>query len=410
MYLLFRFAFRNLSRNTKRTCLAALAMSMGLAISFWLDCTIRGRNAEVVKFVTSSFTGSLQIYNKYFLEEKSISRTTDFDPSALEEKFGDEIYVSPRVYLPSLISSGENSYPVIVQGITASKEKNVSSVLKSLKGENSLDDHSPCSPGEVLISKKQSKMLNVDVGEKIVLLTQTADGNLGNDLFRIKGLYDTGSTNFDKGLVFITSNCAKELGAVSDPHEIIIGLKEGVDQNLMFEKIKPLVSEDNVLTTWENSVPAVARMIKVNNAIMKMVSIIVLVVVILGFVNTLLMSVFERTKELGMMLSIGFTPNQVRLLLVFESLIIAVCSTIIAAIVGSAFVYYHSKFGFDLRHFVGEVNFDANEFSFSMVLYPVFSIVSFLKVIALSILIAVLSVLFPAYKASRLSPLEVLRS
>lgn len=410
MILLLRFAFRNLSRNTKRTCLAALAMSMGLAISFWLDCAIRGRNAEVVKFVTSSFTGSLQIYNKEFLEEKSISKTTDFDFKQLEQKFGNEIDISPRVYLPSLISSGENSYPVIVQGVISTKERNVSSLFKNLDKESILNDESSCSPGEILISQKQSKMLNVGIGEKIVLLTQTADGNLGNDLFRIKGLYDTGSANFDKGLVFITANCAKELGSITDPHEIIISLKDGVEENIIFEKIKPFVSAENTLTTWENSVPAVARMIKVNNAIMKMVSIIVLVVVILGFVNTLLMSVFERTKEIGMMLSIGFTPNQVRLLLVFESLIIAICSTLIAAIIGSAFVYYHSKFGFDLRHFVGDVKFDANDFSFSMVLYPVFSIVSFLKVIALSILIAVLSVLFPAYKASRLSPLEVLRS
>lgn len=406
--LLLKFAYRNLARNTKRTCLAALAMTTGLTISFWLDCTLSGRNSEVVKFVTSSFIGTLQIYDKDFLEEKSVTKTTDFDLSVLEEKFPKELSVTSRIYLPSLISSGESSYPVIAQGILPSKEKNVSTVLQSIKQGEVITENSACSPGEVLISDRLSRMLKVGLGEKIVLLTQAADGSLGNDLFRVKGLYDTGSGNFDKGLIFITHECAKQLGAVSKPHEIVMALKSGVDQDLIMKMIRPFIGEKDVLTTWEDAVPAVARMIKVNNAIMGMVSFIVLVVVILGFVNTLLMSVFERTKEIGMMLSVGFSPNQVRLLLVYESLIIGLLSSFLAIVFGSLLVLYHQKVGFDLRPFVGK-SFDANIFSFSLVIYPVFSWVSFIKVILLSLGIVILSVLFPAYKASRLSPLEVLR-
>lgn len=408
MLLLIRFAYRNLARNTKRTCLAALAMSMGLTISFWLDCMLSGRNAEVVKFVTSSYIGNLQIYNKDFLEEKSVTKTTGFELESLDSVLASEAFSSARVYLPSLVSSGESSYPVVAQGVIPEREKNVSTVLQSVTAGETITTGSPCSPGEILISQKLSKMLQVDLGEKIVLLTQSADGNLGNDLFRVKGIYDTGSANFDKGYVFITRECAMELGAVTRPHEIVISLKPEANQDIIFGKIKPLIGEKDVLTTWEESVPTVARMIKVNNAIMGMVSVIVLVVVILGFVNTLLMSVFERMKEIGMMLSIGFTPNQVRLLLVFESLIIGLFSSLLAMVLGSLLVLYHSKVGFDLRPLVGN-NFDAGGFSFSMIIYPVFSITSFLKVIGLSLVIVVLSVLFPAYKASKLSPLEVLR-
>lgn len=403
-----RFAYRNLSRHPKRTFLAALAMSMGLTISFWLDCTLSGRNAEVIKFVTSAYTGNFQIYNKNFLDEKLITQTTAFDLSVLEEKFASELHASSRIHLPSLISSGENSFPVLVQGIHPDKEKNISTIVQSIKSGENLSLDSPCSPGEILISERISKMLQVGLGEKLVLLTQTADGNLGNDLFRVKGLFNTGAPNFDKGYIFITNNCAKELGTVSRPHEIVMTLKKGADEKVVFTKLKALVTGHDVLTTWEQAIPNVANMIKLNNGVMAMVSVIVLVVVILGFVNTLLMSVFERTKEIGMMLSVGFSPKQVRLLLVFESLIIGICSSLLAIILGSAIVFYHSKYGFDLRPFLGE-NFNTNMYTFSFLIFPKFSFFAFLKVIILSLVIVVIAVLFPAYKASKLSPLEVLR-
>lgn len=408
MFLLIRFAYRNLVRHPKRTFVAALAMSMGLTISFWLDCTLSGRNAEVIKYVTSAYTGNFQIYHKNFLDEKLITQTAGFDLSVLEEKFSTELHASSRIHLPSLISSGENSFPVLVQGIHPGKEKNVSTVVQSIRSGENLGLDSTCSPGEVLISEKISKMLQVGLGEKLVLLTQTTDGNLGNDLFRVKGIFNTGAPNFDKGYIFVTNNCAKELGAVSRPHEIVMTLKEGADEKVVFAKLKALVTGHDVLTTWEQAIPNVANMIQLNNGVMGMVSVIVLVVVILGFVNTLLMSVFERTKEIGMMLSVGFSPKQVRLLLVFESLIIGFCSSLLAIILGSVIVFYHTKYGFDLRPFLGE-NFNTNMYTFSFLIFPTFSLFAFLKVIILSLVIVVIAVLFPAYKASKLSPLEVQR-
>lgn len=409
MIILFRFAYRNLFRHPKRTLLTVLAMSVGLTISFWLDCTLKGRNDEVIQFVTSSFTGNFQFYNKNFLEEKSINQTISLDHSQIEKEFSNDLFVSSRVHLPALVSSGEESFPVLVQGIIPLKEKNISAVIDSIKSGENLNEESDCSPGELLIGEKLAQMLHIELGEKLVLLAQTAQGNLGNDLFRIKGIYNTGATNFDKNYLFITQKCAKELGEISYPHEIVMVMKKDADESALLNDLRRFEDKNFILTTWEEAIPSVANMIRLNNGVMGMVSFIVLVVVILGFVNTLLMSVFERTKEIGMMLSVGFTPNQVRILLVFESLIIGICSSLMAIVIGSIIVSYHSKYGFDLRPFLGD-NFTSAMYTFSYKIHPKFSFFAFSKVILLSLFIVVIAVLFPAYKASKLSPLEVLRS
>ncbi len=407
--LILRFAFRNLIRHWRRTSLTILAMTFGLAINFWLDCMLRGRNEEVVKLVTGSYTGNFQIYNKLFFEEKLIKSQLEVDENLIHSVLQNKAEFSARTHLPSLISSGENSVPILLQGIRPLAEKNVSTISSSLKEGDYLTDVTNCSPGDVLIGAKLAKILKVDLGEKVVLLTQSADGNLGNELFRVKGIYDTGSSNFDKAYVFTQEKCAFILGQVQAPHEITIRVPRADDQEAVFANLKEIIKPEQLLTTWQDSLPAISRMIKVNNSIMGLVSVILLVVVILGFVNTLLMSVLERTREIGMMMAIGITPGQVQWLIITEALLIAVFSSVMSIVFGFIVVKYYQINGFDLSTFVGET-FDANQINLGVIIYPVISIWPFVKVIGFSLVTVFLSVFLPAYRASRLSPLDALQS
>ncbi|MBK7963624.1 MAG: ABC transporter permease [Bdellovibrionales bacterium] len=191
-----------------------------------------------MKFVTSSYTGNFQIFNKLFFDDKSIVNQLKFDLDKLSLLLNERASFSPRYHLPSLVSSGEYSLPVLAQGIRPELEKNVSTIQESVVSGKFLSSVSLCSPGEIVIGEKLARALKVDLGEKIVLLAQSADGNLGNELFRVQGLYSTGSTNFDKGYVFIAEECAKQLGVVQYPHEIVISVKNAEQEDQIFQDIK----------------------------------------------------------------------------------------------------------------------------------------------------------------------------
>ncbi len=407
--LILKFAFRNLTRHWRRTSLTILAMTFGLTINFWLDCMLRGRNEEVARLVTSSFTGNFQIYPKLFFEEKTISSQLDLDESKVQEAVGTQGNFSFRTHLPSLISSGENSSPILLEGVRPLSERTVSTLADSMKQGEFLSAETECSPGEILIGTRLAKSLKVDLGEKVVLLTQSADGSLGNELYRVKGIFETGSSNFDKSYAFTQEKCAFQLGQIKAPHEVVVRVKNTEDQENVFNRLKPLIKPDQVLMTWKESLPAVARMVKVNNAIMGLVSIILLVVVILSFVNTLLMSVMERTREIGMMMAIGFTPKQVQQLIAVEALLIAAFSSVMSVIIGLAIVLYYQKTGFNLAVFVGE-NFDADQINLGLIIFPKISMWPFFKVIGFSLITVLLSVLLPAHRASHLAPVDALRS
>lgn len=407
--MILKFAIRNLTRHWRRTAITVIAMTFGLAISFWLDCMLRGRNEEVIKLVTGSFAGHYQVYQKQFFDEKLISSQLALDIPLIEQSLSGKAATTERVYLPSLISSGEYSLPVILYGIQPEKEKRISNIFESTREGEYLNSSTDCSPAEVLIGAKLAQALKVSLDEKVVLLTQSADGNLGNELFRVKGIFDTGSSNFDKVYIFAHENCAKSLGVVDGPHEMVVKLDKSENEETVYGLLKKLIDSDHILTSWEQTLPTVARMVNVNNAIMSLVSGILLVVVILGFVNTLLMSVLERTREIGMMMALGMTPGQVRLTLSLEALLMGIISSVLAIILGSLAVLYYYKTGFDLSFLIGK-SFEADQFNVGLVIFPKISIWPFVKVIGFSLFIVVISVAIPVYRASRLSPLDAIRS
>lgn len=389
--------------------ITVVAITFGLAINFWLDCVLRGRSHDVVKMVTSTYSGNYQIYSKDYFNEKNIGSQLRVDENKIGELLKDKANYTTRVHLPSLISSGEQSLPVLLEGILPTQERSVSTLSKSIVSGDFLSEDGDCNPGAILIGKKLANSLKVDLGEKVVLLTQATDGTLGNELYRVKGLYDTGSSNFDKSYVFVNQKCAQAIGVLQGPHELVISLNKEDQGQKLFKQVQQILPSDHLLATWEESLPAVSRMVHVNNAIMGMVSAILLIVVVLGFVNTLLMSVMERTKEIGMMMALGIKGVEVQSVILLESLMIGLFSSFLAILIGSSAVLYHHFRGFDLSPFVGG-KFEVNQYSLSLMIYPDLTLWPFVKVVLFSLAIVALSVVIPAYRASKLTPMDAIRS
>ena len=410
MSLLIRIATRNLLRNLRRTAITMATIAFGLAVILWLQCVLEGRNKHIIESITTTYTGNLQVFQNDYLKDRLI-QFSFIPPENLLDSLPEGSKMAKRIHLPALVSSGEQSVPTLLEGIEPEEESQVTKIKQNLKeGEYLSPDPSPdCESRQIYIGKKLADLLRVKTGNKIVILAQAADGTLGNELFRIKGIYDSGSPDFDKSFAFAPLTCVAKVGAIQGVHEVSFRLPDitrELEERLNLAKKLP---PELVVTTWRESLPGMATMVKYNEATLVMISSMLFIVITLGIVNTMLMSIFERTREFGVMIALGTTPWQVRLLVVCESLALGLFASIFGMLIGLAMVLYHQKYGFDLKPFLGEHS-SLDQFRLDLTIYPVFHFVPFLKSVGYMMTFIVLAGLYPAWRASALKPVEAMRS
>ena len=404
MLMLVKMALRNLKRYSRRTFITCASIALGLAILLWLQCILAGRNENMIQKITSTSTGHLQILRQDYLENRTPNRSFNFD-------FELPYAHSPRIYLPSLASTAEDSVPILLQGIIPLNESKVTDLKTYIvQGEYlSEKEDSPCALREVLVGEELTKHMNLELGDKIVILTQANDGTFGNELLRITGIFNSGSPGFDKNNLFTHLSCAANIGVVNGVHEVSINVGEAKILNNVYLKLKDTLPQGLVMTTWKEVIPGISTLLNFNDAFLKVLTFILFTVIVLGVINTLLINIFERTKEFGVMLALGTSTTQLMLLILFECLFIGVFSIVVGIALGALAVSYHLYAGFDLSLFLGETS-GAAGFKFDLIIYPIFELLPFLKLSSVVIVFIVLAGLYPALRASRVSPSEVMRS
>lgn len=410
MIVLFtRLAFKNLWRHTRRSLLTMASIACGCAVIIWMQAIIQGRNQNMIDVITSTYTGYIQIYHPDYLKTKLANKyiqASQFDESIMP--LLKDFDWTVRQHLPSLISSGEDSVPVQLEGIDPEREATITSLKKKLIKGEFLTDQTVCDKKEVFIGQSLAEVLKVDLGDKLVLLTNASDGTLGNDLFRVQGIFASGSPEFDKGMAFTHVKCSQDLSGFSGIHEVVLKPKNLEDVDGIREALITKLPKFKV-SSWREAIPAVDTMIRYNDAMLKMITFILFTVITMGLINTILMNLFERTKEFGVILSIGMTPKELQLLIFLESLFLGIFGVIMGTTLGAAVILYHQWTGFDMSPFFGNGT-GTDGFTFDLVIKPIFIFIPYLKIVALELCFLVIAGLYPAWKVSRVNPIEVLRS
>lgn len=387
------------------------SIAFGLGVILWLQCVLEGRNRNMIETVTSTQTGHLQVFREEFYKTRLIQHTLEDVPPGLEALLPPGSEIARRLYFPALLSSGEQSVPVMIEGIEPEREGKITKIASSLKQGAFLspDPSGLCEIKELYIGGATAQILNVEVGSKVVMLGAAADGSLGNDLFRVKGIFETGSPDFDKGMAFSSLGCVRKVAAVQGIHEVVIKLPHDSFTRPVQAAIQARLPAGVTAITWMKAVPRLASVLKYNEATLVMVSVLLFCVMVFGIMNTLFVSIFERTREFGLMIALGTLPSQVRAIVFMESLLMGSVSSLAGTGVGSLVVLYHRYRGFDIRPFVGESS-SIGEFNLDFILYPQFEFIGFLKYLALANVLILFAGILPAIRASRLNPVETLRS
>lgn len=411
MKLLLKTAVRTLVRNKRRTGITILSIALSLAVIFWLQSVMAARSEYLIDKVLSLSGADVQVFKKVYAEDKRLADVMSAPLPDLTPAVGTDAVKAERIHLPGLVAAAEESFPFFLNGIDPLAEPNASRIKKFLVQGSFLepDSDGSCADRPIYIGQKLAELLRVGIGEKVVFLGQAADGTLGNDLFRVKGIYNSKTGDYDKIHAFTTLSCAKKLGVLNGVHEVAFRVKHPTEIDRIETDMKKILSPDFAVVGWKQANPMVAQILRFNDGIIAMLTAILVAIVIFGTVNTLLMSVHERSKEFGVMLALGMQPSQLMTIIVIEAFLMAITGFVFSLLIGGAAIAYHRWQGFDLKFFIGNgASFQGLLLDTSIV-YPIYAFWPFVKAAAVMIVFVTLAGIFPAYRAGKLTPVDTIR-
>lgn len=364
----------------------------------------------MIERVTTTRTGNLQVHREDYLKDRSVQQY--FTPSKeLVDRLPAGSSFSERTYLPSMLSSGEQSATLMLMGIRPSQEARVTTLATTVKSGAFLEDEtaSDCPSRQILIGRALAEYLHVGIDNKIVVMTQAADGTLGNDLFRVKGIFDSGSPDMDKAIAYAPLECVAKVGALQGIHEAAIRLPEDRLLASTQEALEKSAGPHLKVTTWREAMPTLASVIRLNDGVLLMISMVLFIVITMGIINVLLIGIFERTREFGVMIALGTTPVQLKSLIFFETALLASVATLAGTILGYGIVLYHQRNGFDLQPFIG-IRATVDQFQLDFLIFPVVQLASYAQAVGATFIFVLIAGVYPAFRASALNPVEAMRS
>ncbi|MDD5218664.1 MAG: ABC transporter permease [Candidatus Omnitrophica bacterium] len=403
--LLFKLAFLNIGRNPRRSVITVLAVAVGLGALIFLWGFSDGTTDQMRENVIQLVTGHAQIHAKDFEKKLTIENTVPEHRSLVKRLSGmkNVVAVTERAKCEALVGTSENSRGILLVGIDPVREVKVTRLLNYVTRGKFL---MPDDKRGILLGNRLAERLEVDTGDKIVVMTQAMDGTLAGFAYHIKGILHTGSQSLDEMSAYITLDSAQELlGLEGEVHEIVVRLKERKALPAFLASVKSFLDlKVYELMTWDQVVPEVEQWAAWGEAIIRTILVAVMFVIGVGIMNTVLMSVFERTKEFGVMIAIGTSPIQVMKLIFFETFVLEFFGMILGIIGGYAVTGYFGKVGIAFP----ELERAFSKSYMSTVTYTQVTPAHVIQSIIILFILTSFISLYPAWKAGHTEPIKAI--
>jgi len=402
-------AWRNIWRNRRRTLItrAAIALSVTLVQAF--HNRSHGVYQRMIASGVRAGSGHLAIYRDSYVDSRDDRLSWQLGTLAQQAgRLAGVEAVLPRVYLAGMAQSSRESRGILLTGIDPAVERPVNPFLKGLD-----TSHLPRagSGRDALLGARLLRELKLKAGQKFVITVQNRDGELVSELFRVRGVIETGLKDVDGSLVMVGRQKAADMGGIpGEVHELAVILDRPDRDRSVGPALERLVAERKELAVvpWDRAMPNLANAIKLDYASQKFIFLIILLIVTIGVVNTQLMSVMERFREFGVILAVGATPGRLRLLVLLESLMLGLTAMLLGTLLGSIATLYLVRVGIDLRDFVPET-LEFGGVIFEPVLRAAWDVGYMAQIALYVVILSLLAALYPARKAGRIQPVEAMR-
>jgi ABC-type lipoprotein release transport system permease subunit len=318
MLQLFKMAFRDLGRNRRRSFFSALAVGVGLAILILLASVIDGEMGSSIEGAILLQTGHIQVRAASYDENKSSLKWEDLvqNPDQIASQISTLPQVkaaTPRLFASGFISAGNQSAGARIYGIEPASAANDPYRLGVISGSFLTADDS----GGLLIGKPIADKLHLKAGDNVNLSVNTANGDVAEQTFNIRGIYSTNTNGFDSAVIFLPLAKAQAITQTQNhASSVIVLLKDTADTDSVASALK--VSDLKVLT-WKDLNPLIVDFETMANSYISILYLIILAIAASVIINTLIMSVYERTREIGILSAIGMKGGRIMFLFLVES-------------------------------------------------------------------------------------------
>lgn len=308
-----------------------------------------------------------------------------------------------RMIVNGMIASPKKASGIQIRGIDVKNEAIVTN-LDSIISDGTYFAGIKRNP--IVIGSKLAETLKVKVRSKVVLTFNNVDGDITAAAFRIVGIVTTSSLNISRRYAFVRQqDLDKILGMNGEVHEIAVITEPLVDEASIVEKYRAAYNHD-LVESWREIAPELAFMQEMYGSMLYVLMGIIMVALVFGIVNTMLMAVLERFRELGMLMAIGMTKIRVFIMVLIETLYLGIVGAPIGLLVGWLTIYYYKGVGVDLSNYSEGLA----SFGYSSILYPYVQGEVYFQIAIAVMVTSLIGAIYPAWKAVKLKPVEALHS
>jgi len=401
--VIVKLAWRNLWRNYRRTIIMLLAISVAVWAMIFMIALMRGMVDQMVRDGINALPGHIQVHHPRFLDDPSIEHRLEVPDGKFASSLDDPMVVgrTSRIRVPAMISSERDSRGVTLLGVDPAGEIALGFDEASIiKGEFLADS----SDKGLVIGRKLMQRLETRLGKRVVLMTQDPDNDVADRGFRITGVYKAKLESLEEQYVYASREVIQNLLNVGQQvSEIAILGTDYRDVSELEALVRSQAPINTSVQTWQQLDPMQATMMAVMDGFVLVWIIVIFLALSFGLVNTLMMAVFERIREIGLMMALGMRPALIVYQVLIESMMLLCIGLLIGTSLAVATVLPLRQ-GID----ISAVAQGMEMMGASAVLYPALKWEDVLLANTVVIVLGLITSLIPAWRASRLRPVDAI--
>jgi ABC-type lipoprotein release transport system permease subunit len=406
MQLYLKLAWRNIWRHRRRTVIIALAMGLSLAMMMFYDGLMDGFNQAIAGNAVRVLGGNIQVHAEGYREKVDSNPLLPLanDEAILEAALAqpDVIAAARRIQTGGLVSNREGAFPLSIIGIEPEAEAPVSLIAEHIVEGRFLES---ADEDLILIGRGLAEALTLKVGDRITMVGSDINKQNRQRTMTVVGIYDIGIPSMEKATLYISLTEAQSLFNLSGQStEVQITLKKvGTESKVVSALASALPGYE--VESWANNYPELGNAVGRKNIVMDIFSVIIVMIAGIGILNLLMMAIYERTREIGLLGAMGLKPAEIATTFILEGSLIGVVGVIAGVAMGLAINLSLMQVGMDYSQFAGITDYMA---LISGRVYPTLGIGKLFSRASIMLVIAALAALIPAVIASRREPSEAL--